>query len=68
MSSPRIKIQHESGQIIDYVQVLLRVDSFREGTKIPEEISLILDDDVVELNCNGPTQFITCWIPEGNTK
>lgn len=68
MNTPRIRIQHENGKTVDYVQALLRVDSFREGTNIPEEISLILDDDVVELNRNGPNNFITCWIPEGNTK
>lgn len=68
MSMPRIRIQHESGKIVDYVQALLRVDSFREETNIPEEISLILPNDKVELNYNGPTHFITCWIPERNTK
>ena len=61
-------VRMKNGNTIEYVQALLRVDSMRDETNIPEEISLVLPDDRVELDHDKPTKFITCWIPKENTK
>lgn len=68
MDDTVLMVRMKNGKTIEYVQALLRVDSMRENTKIPEENSLVLPDDHVELNHDKPTNFITCWIPKENTK